>query len=527
MLTFGKDHSPLVELDGGSEIRAITFSPDGTYLVSGEKDNIRVWRLEDDEWHIARTLDESRCLSVSVSRDNKWIGAGTAWGWVFVWNTRTFERAAALTVDRYYGHNGVDFSPDATRILSASDNNTASVWDLATRKQIQVLRHDDCVRAAKYSTQGDRIATAGQYNSIRLWDSDEGSLLSDIQVGETPRYNKGLLWFHDHLFIVSTGKIKEFDTSTGSELSEWPVADGSDTSCIALLNDGKIIAHSTDRTVTFWHTSTHTQVGLVQDPQDMLSIGRSSDDRFLAIGGKGGKITIKSLSYDTVSVVCRWVRVSVSESFSCSDHFLPQDLTLSSRPQSTGTVQEPDAQINDAILDPSIPLSRLHPTLQEPEILIDRVAFDSWKNDQLEDAEALLTAEINKARKSNHHILASRALVRARLRHWDTALVDAEMVLVALFSHFLTLTSFTTRPSMSSRPYSATLQRVSRMSGTGKGTRVIRPATLRLSASIHLMLPLSYSSRSVCSKLDPVHPLISHRPSSCPWQESTSMRYRA
>ena len=86
-------------------------------------------------------------------------------------------------------------------------------------------------------------------------------------------------------------------------------------------------------------------------------------------------------------------------------------------------------------------MSRLHPTLQEPDIQIDDAALDSWKHDQLENADALLTAAIPESSNPNHHILASRALVRARLRLWDAALVDAEQVLVSLFSLTLTLTS--------------------------------------------------------------------------------------
>ena len=79
-------------------------------------------------------------------------------------------------------------------------------------------------------------------------------------------------------------------------------------------------------------------------------------------------------------------------------------------------------------------MSRLHPTFQEPDIQIDDAALDSWKHDQLDNANALLTAAIPKSRNPINHVLASRALVRARLRHWDAALVDAEEVLVTLFS---------------------------------------------------------------------------------------------
>lgn len=79
-----------------------------------------------------------------------------------------------------------------------------------------------------------------------------------------------------------------------------------------------------------------------------------------------------------------------------------------------------------------MPLSRLHPTFQGPDAQIDDAALDSWKRDQFENAEALLTAAIPKSQNPSHHVLASRALVRARLLQWDSAVVDAEKVFVVL-----------------------------------------------------------------------------------------------
>ena len=90
-------------------------------------------------------------------------------------------------------------------------------------------------------------------------------------------------------------------------------------------------------------------------------------------------------------------------------------------------------------------MSLLHPTFQEPDIQIDDAALESWKHDQLKNANALLTAAIPESRNPSHRVLAGRALVRVRLRLWDAALVDAGQVLVALFSHTLTLTSSYTK----------------------------------------------------------------------------------
>ena len=78
---------------------------------------------------------------------------------------------------------------------------------------------------------------------------------------------------------------------------------------------------------------------------------------------------------------------------------------------------------------------------KEPDIRIENAALDAWKNVQLANAEGLLTAAISTS-KNTAHILASRALVRARLQQLDAALVDAEKVHAAQLSFISTLTPF-------------------------------------------------------------------------------------
>ena len=67
-------------------------------------------------------------------------------------------------------------------------------------------------------------------------------------------------------------------------------------------------------------------------------------------------------------------------------------------------------------------------THKELDIRIENIALDEWRRGELIRAEALLTAAIPTSEDTTHHVLASRALVRARLRQWDAALVDADEV---------------------------------------------------------------------------------------------------
>ena len=76
---------------------------------------------------------------------------------------------------------------------------------------------------------------------------------------------------------------------------------------------------------------------------------------------------------------------------------------------------------------------------QPPFIDIANAALDSWKQDRLADTETSLTGIITNSRNQSHHALANRALVRARLRHWDLAIEDAEKASLGSLFHTLTL----------------------------------------------------------------------------------------
>jgi WD40 repeat protein len=61
------------------------------------------------------------------------------------------------------------FSPDGRRVLTASEDNTARVWDAATGQALSPpLPHRDQMQGAIFSPDGRRILTAG--NTAQVWD---------------------------------------------------------------------------------------------------------------------------------------------------------------------------------------------------------------------------------------------------------------------------------------------------------------------------------------------------------------------
>jgi WD40 repeat protein len=96
--------------------------------------------------------------------------------------TASADRAAQLwnaitgkAIGRLMGHKGpttsARFSPDGQRVVTASADHTARLWDAATGKAIgEPMKHDDGVTSAQFSADGQRVLTASADGTARLWD---------------------------------------------------------------------------------------------------------------------------------------------------------------------------------------------------------------------------------------------------------------------------------------------------------------------------------------------------------------------
>ena len=162
--------------------------------------------------------------------------------------------------------NNAAFSPDGNRIVTASEDKTARIWDVATRRQIgEPLRgHQDGIRSAAFSPDGKRIVTASWDKTARIWDAATGKPIGEPLKGHEEAVNSAS-FSPDGKRIITASNDKTariWDADSGRPIGE-PLKGHDDAVWSAAFSpDGKrIVTASGDRTARLWDAVTGQTIG--------------------------------------------------------------------------------------------------------------------------------------------------------------------------------------------------------------------------------------------------------------------------
>ena len=123
--------------------------------------------------------------SASFAPDGRRIVTASEDNTARVWNAENGDQLAILR-----GHTErvrvASFSPDGRQVITASTDKTARLWNAETGQQSAVLEHDGVVRSAAFSSDGRRVVTASDDKTARVWDVQTGKQIAAL-TGHTAR----------------------------------------------------------------------------------------------------------------------------------------------------------------------------------------------------------------------------------------------------------------------------------------------------------------------------------------------------
>jgi WD40 repeat protein len=223
----GQDGSPVgVAIGPDGNKAALATSRNKIYLVELKHRNV-LNRVEGYEF----------AFEIKYSPDGKHLVLFESTGDLTFVDSNTGLEEFRLSGHRK-GGNDLAWSPDGKRLVSASADMTARIWNIADRKQIHRLEHETWVWSVAWSPDGKLVATgsggpiAGEPafqnyvknddNNIRLWDPATGKLLQTLG-GHTDRI-QGIQFVQGGKRLVSgshDGSLRLWDVATGKELAKY------------------------------------------------------------------------------------------------------------------------------------------------------------------------------------------------------------------------------------------------------------------------------------------------------------------
>jgi WD40 repeat protein len=202
------------------------WTPDGKELAVTVTYELEIWDL--DQKHLIATLSHNNGIGpIAWAPDGKHLAfasgreQGSLASVIIVWDLskgydpRNTENTVVLAGSPEL-INDLAWSPDSKRIATASSDNTAQVWDVASEQNVITINdHSDLVESVAWSSDGEYIASGGGRldSTLRIW---EVSGKRDVY---TFRHPDGvgierLAWSPDNLFIASGSddhKIRVFE----------------------------------------------------------------------------------------------------------------------------------------------------------------------------------------------------------------------------------------------------------------------------------------------------------------------------
>lgn len=307
----GKDPLQIRDVSDGSRLRSlgadeaewlsVTASPNGEHMagLSGDGQFV-LWNLGSGE--VIGTIHPEPGNSIlttsqlAFSADSRLL-ALAARDKVQVWSIQPLD-----LLREYEGHadnvTSASFSPDGQKLVSTGLDRSIRIWDLQNTTSQSVIQVPAQMVTYAFSPDGSMLATGSVDSTVTLWDVASGRPRLVLDEGEGPPYPITGVAFGPDGATLASGDYQEARL--------WHVPSGQTllslnedyVSVFAFSPDGRLLATShqpslADAVVQLWDTASGDLVANIIGHQGAVwQIVFSLDGRYVVSGGSDGAVRL-------------------------------------------------------------------------------------------------------------------------------------------------------------------------------------------------------------------------------------------
>ena len=194
---------------------------------------------------------------------------------------RIWDITAGTQTKLFQEHHGAlklaSFSLDGSRALTASADSSAIVWDAGSGQPVAKLYSTDAINAASFSADGTRVVTGTETGTVQVWDAASGKQIALLR-GHTDRVNSAV-FSPDGKLVVTASRDRTariYDAATGQQIDVLHAHYGEVTSAVFSPDGKRILTTSSDRAAIIWNAATRKQLAVLLGHNGRINRGTFS-----------------------------------------------------------------------------------------------------------------------------------------------------------------------------------------------------------------------------------------------------------